>query len=136
MELPLPCTWLEYGYMLSFPCRKKRKREKGSSTGKTQFIYRVEKEYLKPSYSASVGEELEDGLFDGNVKTHLIIRNKFLCLLVTVIKEMPLKKPSHPVPKSVISFLFFTWLLCYHFKLSDSSFLRLQTFWSWHCSSA
>lgn len=27
---------------------------------------RVEKEYLKPAYSASVGEELEDGLFDGN----------------------------------------------------------------------
>lgn len=27
---------------------------------------RVEKEYLKPDYSASIGEELEDGLFDGN----------------------------------------------------------------------
>jgi anoctamin-10 len=26
----------------------------------------VEKEYLKPSYTASIGEELEDGLFDGN----------------------------------------------------------------------
>lgn len=58
--------------MHCFPCRKKRKREKGSPTGKTQFISRVEKEYLKPSYSASVGEELEDGLFDGNVETHVI----------------------------------------------------------------
>lgn len=27
----------------------------------------MEKEYLKPSYSASIGEELEDGLFDGNM---------------------------------------------------------------------
>jgi anoctamin-10 len=26
---------------------------------------RVEKEYLKPSYTASIGAELEDGLFDG-----------------------------------------------------------------------
>lgn len=29
-------------------------------------VTRVEKEYLKPSYTASIGEELEDGLFDGN----------------------------------------------------------------------
>ena len=35
-----------------------------------QFNFRVEKEYLKPSYSASVGEELEDGLFDGNLRNH------------------------------------------------------------------
>lgn len=46
--------------------RNKKKREKGSSAGKIQFTSRVEKEYLKPSYSASIGEELEDGLFDGN----------------------------------------------------------------------
>lgn len=72
MELPSPYTWLEYGFLHCFPCRKKRKREKGSPAGKTQFISRVEKEYLKPSYSASVGEELEDGLFDGNVETHVI----------------------------------------------------------------
>jgi hypothetical protein len=47
--------------------RNKKKREKGSSIGKIQFTSRVEKEYLKPSYSASIGEELEDGLFDGNM---------------------------------------------------------------------
>lgn len=47
--------------------RRKRSREKGSSTGKVQFTSRVEKEYLKPSYSASIGVELEDGLFDGNM---------------------------------------------------------------------
>lgn len=47
--------------------RNKKKREKGSSTGKIQFTSRVEKEYMKPSYSASIGEELEDGLFDGNM---------------------------------------------------------------------
>lgn len=47
--------------------RSKKKREKGSSTGKIQFASRVEKEYLKPSYSASIGMELEDGLFDGNM---------------------------------------------------------------------
>lgn len=34
--------------------------------GKIQVTSRVEKEYLKPSYAASIGAELEDGLFDGN----------------------------------------------------------------------
>lgn len=46
--------------------RNKKKREKGL-IGKIQFATRVEKEYLKPTYSASISEELEDGLFDGNV---------------------------------------------------------------------
>jgi hypothetical protein len=49
--------------------RHKKKREKGESTDKIQFSSRVEKEYLKPSYSASIGEELEDGLFDGISKS-------------------------------------------------------------------
>ncbi|KAK9137770.1 hypothetical protein Sjap_008364 [Stephania japonica] len=31
----------------------------------SQLTSRVEKEHLKPSYSASIGEDLEDGLFDG-----------------------------------------------------------------------
>ncbi|KAI8544559.1 hypothetical protein RHMOL_Rhmol08G0306700 [Rhododendron molle] len=62
MENSIP--FLKYSYKKYRAIRKKRKREKGSPTGKTQFISRVEKEYLKPSYSASVGEELEDGLFD------------------------------------------------------------------------
>ncbi|XP_028068673.1 anoctamin-like protein At1g73020 isoform X2 [Camellia sinensis] len=62
MENSLP--YMKYSYKKYRAIRKKRKREKGLSTGKTQFIYRVEKEYLKPTYSASVGAELEDGLFD------------------------------------------------------------------------
>lgn len=45
--------------------RKKKRSEGGPSTGKIQIASRVEKEYLKPTYSASIGVELEDGLFDG-----------------------------------------------------------------------
>ncbi|KAG5021336.1 hypothetical protein JHK85_017678 [Glycine max] len=41
-----------------------KKNEKGEAREKFQFTSRVEKEYLKLSYSASIGEELEDGLFD------------------------------------------------------------------------
>ncbi|RZC51700.1 hypothetical protein C5167_020131 [Papaver somniferum] len=44
--------------------QSKKKHENGFSTGRSQVIPRVEKEYLKPAYSASIGEELEDGLFD------------------------------------------------------------------------
>ncbi|KAE7999143.1 hypothetical protein FH972_003612 [Carpinus fangiana] len=61
LENSLP--YLKYSYK-KYRVRNKKKREKGSSTGKIQFASRVEKEYLKPSYSASIGEELEDGLFD------------------------------------------------------------------------
>ncbi|KAF9617001.1 hypothetical protein IFM89_033071 [Coptis chinensis] len=42
----------------------KKKLENGLSMGKVQVTTRVEKEYMKPSYSASIGDELEDGLFD------------------------------------------------------------------------
>lgn len=62
MDSSLP--YLKYGYRKYRAIRNKRKHEKGSSERKTHFIPRVEKEYLKPVYSASVGEELEDGLFD------------------------------------------------------------------------
>ncbi|XP_008380823.3 anoctamin-like protein At1g73020 isoform X1 [Malus domestica] len=55
--------YLKYSYK-KYRVRSKKKRERGSSIGKIQFAYRVEKEYLKPSYSASIGMELEDGLFD------------------------------------------------------------------------
>ncbi|KAB1218457.1 hypothetical protein CJ030_MR3G026337 [Morella rubra] len=61
LENTLP--YLKYSYR-KYRVRNKKKREKGSSAGKIQFTSRVEKEYLKPSYSASIGEELEDGLFD------------------------------------------------------------------------
>ncbi|XP_026447408.1 anoctamin-like protein Os01g0706700 isoform X2 [Papaver somniferum] len=50
--------YLKYSY------KNKKKHENGFSTGRSQVIPRVEKEYLKPAYSASIGEELEDGLFD------------------------------------------------------------------------
>lgn len=53
---------------MCFIKKSKQKREDGSSAGKKiQLAYRVEKEYLKPTYSASNGQELEDGLFDGNI---------------------------------------------------------------------
>ncbi|GLT55931.1 hypothetical protein SLA2020_290120 [Shorea laevis] len=61
MENSLP--FLKYSYKKYRAVRNKEKCGKGS-TGKVQFASRVEKEYLKPSYSASICEELEDGLFD------------------------------------------------------------------------
>ncbi|KAL8098903.1 anoctamin-like protein At1g73020 [Apium graveolens] len=61
MENSVP--YLKYKYRKHRAIRNRRKREKVSSTEKTH-ISRVEKEYLKPAYSASVGEELEDGVFD------------------------------------------------------------------------
>lgn len=61
LENSLP--YLKYSYK-KYRVRNKKKSEKGSSTGKIHFTTRVEKEYLKPTYSASIGEELEDGLFD------------------------------------------------------------------------
>ncbi|KAI4329178.1 hypothetical protein L6164_021470 [Bauhinia variegata] len=61
LENSLPC--LKYKYK-KFRVRHKKKNEKGRSTEKINFSSRVEKEYLKPSYTASIGAELEDGLFD------------------------------------------------------------------------
>ncbi|XP_010062578.2 anoctamin-like protein At1g73020 isoform X2 [Eucalyptus grandis] len=55
--------YLKYSYK-KHKVRKKKRCEKGSTRGRIQFASRVEKEYLKPSYSASIGDELEDGLFD------------------------------------------------------------------------
>ncbi|KAI3956953.1 hypothetical protein MKX01_000987 [Papaver californicum] len=55
--------YLKYSYKKYRAVRNKR-HENGFSTGRSQVIPRVEKEYLKPAYSASIGEELEDGLFD------------------------------------------------------------------------
>ncbi|KAG6593504.1 Anoctamin-like protein, partial [Cucurbita argyrosperma subsp. sororia] len=55
--------YLKYSYR-KYKIRSNKRREKGSSQGRIQFTSRAEKEYLKPSYSASIGVELEDGLFD------------------------------------------------------------------------
>uniref|UniRef100_A0A5B6YIK2 Anoctamin transmembrane domain-containing protein n=1 Tax=Davidia involucrata TaxID=16924 RepID=A0A5B6YIK2_DAVIN len=61
MENSLP--YLKYSYK-KYRAIRNKKYKKGSSVGKIQLSSRVEKEYLKPTYSASIGEELEDGLFD------------------------------------------------------------------------
>ncbi|XP_027124586.1 anoctamin-like protein At1g73020 [Coffea eugenioides] len=53
--------YLKYSFKKYRAVRTKRKGERGSFAGK---FPRVEKEYLKPAYSASISEELEDGLFD------------------------------------------------------------------------
>lgn len=49
--------------------RNKKKHENNKPSGKIHVSTRVEKEYLKPAYSASIVEEIEDGLFDGNMLT-------------------------------------------------------------------
>ncbi|CAI9766121.1 unnamed protein product [Fraxinus pennsylvanica] len=64
MENSIP--YLTYSFKKFRAVRNKQKRERGSSTGKARSFPRVEKEYLKPAYTASIGHELEDGLFDGN----------------------------------------------------------------------
>ncbi|EEF46308.1 anoctamin-like protein At1g73020 [Ricinus communis] len=56
--------YLKYSFKKYRAVRNKKKQEKGPSDGKIQVNSKVEKEYLKPTYSASIGEELEDGLFD------------------------------------------------------------------------
>ncbi|KAH0920035.1 hypothetical protein HID58_027695 [Brassica napus] len=61
MDGSLP--YLKYSYR-KFRARKKKKSEGGPTTGKILIASRVEKEYFKPTYSASIGVELEDGLFD------------------------------------------------------------------------
>ncbi|XP_072993599.1 anoctamin-like protein Os01g0706700 isoform X2 [Typha latifolia] len=56
--------YLKYSYK-KYKAVHKKKHERGSSVGKpVRLSTRVEKEYLKPSYAASIGEELDDGLFD------------------------------------------------------------------------
>ncbi|KAL7100063.1 hypothetical protein ACP275_09G125200 [Erythranthe tilingii] len=54
--------YLSYSFKKFRAVRNKQKREKGS--GKSSPIPRVEKDYLKPAYAASIGQEIEDGLFD------------------------------------------------------------------------
>ncbi|KAI7757327.1 hypothetical protein M8C21_031455 [Ambrosia artemisiifolia] len=56
--------YIKFSYGKYRAVHNKRKPETGSVAGKSNFSSRVEKEYLKPKFSASVGEELEDGLFD------------------------------------------------------------------------
>ncbi|MED6222960.1 hypothetical protein PIB30_069420 [Stylosanthes scabra] len=60
IETSLP--YINYNYK-KYAVRQNKEKEKGSA-GTFQFTARVEKEFLKASYTASTGEELEDGLFD------------------------------------------------------------------------
>ncbi|WCJ39610.1 Anoctamin-like protein At1g73020 [Euphorbia peplus] len=64
MEKSVP--YLKYSYKKFRAVRRnKKKQENDPSSIKVRFKYsKVEKEYLKPTYSASIGQELEDGLFD------------------------------------------------------------------------
>ncbi|XP_037495449.1 anoctamin-like protein At1g73020 isoform X1 [Jatropha curcas] len=62
LENSLP--YLKYSYKKYWAVRNKKKRDNEPSNEKIQFNSKVEKEYLKPTYSACIGEELEDGLFD------------------------------------------------------------------------
>lgn len=55
--------YLAYSIKKFRAIRKKRKQG-GESKVKMPSMSRVEKEYLKASYAASIGQELEDGLFD------------------------------------------------------------------------
>ncbi|XP_039116444.1 anoctamin-like protein Os01g0706700 [Dioscorea cayenensis subsp. rotundata] len=56
--------YLQYSYKKYKAIRKKKCDKRSAGAKSPQFASRVEKEYLKPSYTASIGEELEDGLFD------------------------------------------------------------------------
>nr|XP_043617788.1 anoctamin-like protein At1g73020 isoform X1 [Erigeron canadensis]XP_043617789.1 anoctamin-like protein At1g73020 isoform X1 [Erigeron canadensis] len=62
IENSLP--YIKYSYRKYRAVRNKKKREKWLAGRKPYFNSRVEKEYFKPKYSASIGKELEDGLFD------------------------------------------------------------------------
>ncbi|KAK1285278.1 hypothetical protein QJS10_CPB20g00496 [Acorus calamus] len=56
--------FIKYSYK-KYKTVRKKKHEKVQSTGKPiRVSLRVEKEYLKPPYAASIGAEFEDGLFD------------------------------------------------------------------------
>ncbi|XP_078431998.1 anoctamin-like protein [Wolffia australiana] len=62
LENSLP--YLKYSYK-KFRAALQKKHEKGASLRKSiRLSSRVEKEYLKPTYAASIGDEFEDGLFD------------------------------------------------------------------------
>ncbi|KAG8380058.1 hypothetical protein BUALT_Bualt07G0154000 [Buddleja alternifolia] len=56
--------YLSYSFRKFRTVRNKLKREEGQATEKARPIPRVEKDFLKPAYAASIGQEIEDGLFD------------------------------------------------------------------------
>lgn len=62
VETSLP--YLKYSYRKFAAVRNKKTHDKGTAAGEKVSILRVEKDFLKPAYSASIGEGLDDGLFD------------------------------------------------------------------------
>ncbi|KAE8792279.1 Anoctamin-like protein [Hordeum vulgare] len=56
--------YLKYSYKKYSVVRKKRQERESPSRKSVRLSTRVEKEYLKLSYTANIGAELEDGLFD------------------------------------------------------------------------
>ncbi|CAI0392035.1 unnamed protein product [Linum tenue] len=62
LEHSLP--YVKYSIKKYRAVRNKKHRRTASGGKKVHFHSKVEKEYLKPAYNASIGDELEDGLFD------------------------------------------------------------------------
>ncbi|CAM8883984.1 unnamed protein product [Rhodiola kirilowii] len=58
---------------------------------KVKFTTKTEKEYLKPTYAASIGEEFEDGLFDGNYNFVLLLFFSYIPKTQTVLSELALR---------------------------------------------
>lgn len=56
--------YMKYSFKKYRTALTKKKSDKGSLLQEAQSIPRAEKDYLKPVYSASIGDKLEDGLFD------------------------------------------------------------------------
>lgn len=57
-------SYLKHRYKKFGALKSKQKGKTRSSTGLAQFKSRVETEFLKLSYSASIGDEFEDGSFN------------------------------------------------------------------------
>ncbi|CAN1217972.1 Anoctamin-like protein At1g73020 [Linum perenne] len=62
LEHSLP--YVKYSIKRYKAVRNKKHRRSASGNKKILFHSKVEKEYLKPAYNASIGDEFEDGLFD------------------------------------------------------------------------
>ncbi|KAL8170766.1 hypothetical protein V2J09_022570 [Rumex salicifolius] len=56
--------YITYKFRKYTAVRKEKKLKGKSSKDKVQITSRVEKEFLKPAYTARIGDDLEDGLFD------------------------------------------------------------------------
>ncbi|EPS62569.1 hypothetical protein M569_12221, partial [Genlisea aurea] len=64
LENSIPCISYSYKKYRAVRKDKAEKHDQKTSMRKTHTIPRVEKDYLKPAYSPSIGQGIEDGLFD------------------------------------------------------------------------